>query len=389
MIHRLATLAYLLVLAITLALPAQAFETSARAAFVYDMATDTVLLSKNADAPLPPASMSKLMTLYVAFEAIRDGRLSLDEKLPVSEHAMSYGGSTMFLDTTDRVTVEDLLRGIIVLSGNDACAVIAEALSPDGTEDGFARYMTRRGQQMGLTNSTFKNSNGWPEPGHRMSVRDLALLARRIIEDFPEFYPMFAETEYNFDGRAPQNTQNRNPLLRLGVGADGLKTGHTQKAGYGLVGSARQGDRRIILVLSGLDSARRRAEEGQGIINWAFRNFTEESLLEAGTKVATADVWMGAKPGVDLVPAGDVTALVPVLSDGGLAAEVVYTGPVQAPVSKGDRLARLVFTPKGLPERSVPLYAADDVATGGFLVRLKTVSGLLLDRLRRGPEEQL
>ncbi len=165
--------------------------------------------------------MSKLMTLYVTFEAIRDGRLSLNEKLPVSQHAMSYGGSTMFLDTTDKVSVEDLLRGIIVLSGNDACAVLAEALSPDGTEAGFARYMTQRGQQMGLENSTFTNSNGWPQAGHRMSMHDLALLATHLIEDFPEFYPLFAEREFEFDGRAPQNTRNRNPLLGLGIGADG------------------------------------------------------------------------------------------------------------------------------------------------------------------------
>ena len=170
-----------IVLILMLALPARAFDTSAKAAFVLDMTTGTVLLEKNADTPLPPASMSKLMTLYVAFEAIRDGRLSLDEKLPVSEHAMSYGGSTMFLDTTDRVTVEDLLRGIIVLSGNDACAVIAEALSPNGTEAGFARYMTQRAQKMGMTNSTFQNSNGWPAAGHLISVRDLALLGRRTI----------------------------------------------------------------------------------------------------------------------------------------------------------------------------------------------------------------
>src|SRR6056297_591656 len=221
-------------LTVAMGLPAQAFETRANAAFVMDMTTGTVLLNKNADQPLPPASMSKLMTLYVAFEAIRDGRLTLDERLPVSRHAMSYGGSTMFLDTTDRVRVEDLLRGIVVLSGNDACAVIAEALSPDGTEAGFARYMTQRAQQMGMTNSVFMNSNGWPAPGHRMSVRDLGLLSRHIIQDFPEFYEMFAEREYRFDGRAPSNIRNRNPLLGLGIGADGLKTGHTQEAGYGL-----------------------------------------------------------------------------------------------------------------------------------------------------------
>jgi D-alanyl-D-alanine carboxypeptidase (penicillin-binding protein 5/6) len=360
---------------------AKAFETNASAAYVMDMTTGTILLDKNADTPLPPASMSKLMTLYVAFEAIRDGRLTLDEKLPVSQHAMDYGGSTMFLDTTDRVSVEDLIRGIIVLSGNDACAVLAEALSPDGTEEGFARFMTQRAQQMGMTNSVFQNSNGWPAPGHVMSMRDLGLLARRLIEDFPEFYPMFAETEFKFDGRAPQNTQNRNPLLRMGVGADGLKTGHTQQAGYGLVASAKQGDRRIILVVTGLPSAQARADETRSIVGWAFRQFVRKSVLEADTEVARADVWMGREDSVGLVAAEDVAALVPVLSQDELTARIEYTGPVQAPVAKGDTLAQLVLTPEGLPEVTVPLVAASDVPEGGFMVRLKTVSRLLLSRI--------
>lgn len=376
-------------LLVALSLPAQAIDTRAKAAFVVDMTTGTVLLSKNADMPLPPASMSKLMTLYVTFEAIRDGRLSLSEKLPVSEHAMSYGGSTMFLDTTDRVTVEDLLRGIIVMSGNDACAVLAEALSPDGTEAGFARYMTQRARKMGMTNSTFTNSNGWPHPDHNMSMRDLALLARRIIEDFPEFYPMFAETEFEFDGRAPQNVRNRNPLLKLGIGADGLKTGHTSKAGYGLVGSAKQGDRRIIFVVSGLADARERAEEAEAIVNWAFRQFTEASIVKAGTEVARADVWMGSARTVGLTTAEDINALVPVLGSDEMQAEIVYRGPVEAPIAKGDQLAELVFAPEGLPKRSVPLVAVQDVEKGGFVVRLRTVSRLLLRRLQQGPEGTL
>lgn len=368
---------------------AAAFETRAKAAFVMDLTTGTVLMHKNADAPLPPASMSKLMTLYVAFEAIRDGRLSLNEKLPVSQHAMSYGGSTMFLDTTDRVRVEDLIRGIIVLSGNDACAVIAEALSPDGTEAGFARYMTQRAQQLGMTNSTFANSNGWPAAGHRMSMRDLALLARLLIEEFPEYYPMFSETEFKFDGRAPQNTQNRNPLLKLGIGADGLKTGHTQAAGYGLVGSAQQGDRRIVFVISGLDSAQSRAQEAEAIVNWAFRQFSQKELAKSGSELARAEVWMGDADTVGLTPVRDINTLVPVLSQVGVKAEIIYTGPLRAPLSKGDQVGELVITPEGLPETRVPLMAMDDVAKGGFLPRLKTVSGLLLTRLQQGPEGAL
>jgi len=378
-----------IVLGLVLALPAQAFDTSAKAAFVFDMTTGTVLLDKNADTPLPPASMSKLMTLYVAFEAIRDGRLSLEERLPVSRHAMSYGGSTMFLDTTDRVRVEDLLRGIIVLSGNDACAVIAEALSPDGSEAGFATFMTQRAQQMGMTNSTFKNSNGWPAAGHEMSMRDLALLARHIITDFPEFYPMFAETEFLFDGRAPRNSSNRNPLLSLGVGADGLKTGHTQQAGYGLTGSAQQGDRRVVFVLSGLETVQARARESEAIVNWAFRQFAQKSVVKAGEEVARAPVWMGETDSVGLTPAEDISTLMPVLGSDALKAEVVFTGPVRAPVKQGDRIAELVFAPEGLPATRVPLVAAEDVAKGGFVARLRTVSGLLLTRLQQGPEGAL
>ncbi|MEN8891691.1 MAG: D-alanyl-D-alanine carboxypeptidase family protein [Planktotalea arctica] len=380
-----------LLLPLLLALPAAAFETRATSAFIIDQTTGTVLLAKNADEMLPPASMSKLMTLYIAFEAVRDGRLSLDEKLPVSEHAMSYGGSTMFLDTTDRITVEDLLRGIIVLSGNDACAVIAEALSPDGTEAGFARFMTQRGQQMGMTNSTFTNANGWPQAGHRMPMRDLALLANRLITDFPAFYPLFAEREFAFDGRAPQNTRNRNPLLALGIGADGLKTGHTREAGYGLVGSAKQRDRRIIFVISGLETTQARAEEAEAIVNWAFRQFAVKPVAKSGTAVASAEVWMGRDQSVPLVPRSNVSMLMPVLSQGAVKAEVVYNGPITAPITKNQQIAELVITPPGLPETRIPLVAGNDVPAGGFMSRIGTVAQLLISQLNEAPlapEEQ-
>jgi len=372
-----------------LALPALAFDTSARAAYVMDQTTGTVLLSKNADQPLPPASMSKLMTLYVAFEALRDGRLTLDEKLPVSEHAMSYGGSTMFLNTQDRVSVEDLLRGIIVLSGNDACVVIAEALSPDGTEAGFARYMTQRAKQMGMNNSTFANSNGWPAAGHMMSVKDLAILADRLITDFPEYYPLFAEETFEFDGRAPSNVNNRNPLLKLNIGADGLKTGHTQEAGYGLVGSAKQGDRRVIFVLSGLDSVSRRAEEAEAVVNWSFRNFVERKVATADTPIAQAKVWMGAKKSVGLVPEGDLTLLFPVLGEQNVPAKVVYQGPINAPIKKGQQLAELVVNPEGLPEIRRPLFAAEDVPLGGFVVRMLTVGSIVVKDVLNSPLESM
>jgi D-alanyl-D-alanine carboxypeptidase (penicillin-binding protein 5/6) len=387
-IFRLLTTCLVLIAASLHAAPAEAFETTARAAYVLDQSTGTALLSKNADEALPPASMSKLMTLYVAFEAVRDGRLKLDERLPVSEHAMSYKGSTMFLNTQDRVRVEDLLRGIIVLSGNDACVVIAEALSPDGTEAGFARYMTERAKLLGMTNSNFTNSNGWPAAGHRMSVHDLAILANRIILDFPEFYPLFAETEFAFDGRAPSNIRNRNPLLKLGIGADGLKTGHTAEAGYGLVGSAVQGDRRVIFVVSGLDSNKKRAEEAEALVNWSFRQFAERIIAKKGTPVAQADVWMGQERSVGLVPAEDFVVLLPVLSGKQISGEVVYTGPIVAPIRMGQKLGELVVKPDDLPELRLPLVADRNIPAGGFLVRVRTSAEQLFKLFTTGPSGQ-
>jgi len=356
---------------------ASAFETKATAAYIYDQTTDTVLLSKNADLPLPPASMSKLMTLYMAFEAVANGRLDINEELSVSTEAASYGGSSMFLDTTDRVRVEDLLRGVIVLSGNDASAVLAEALSPDGTEAGFARMMTDRARQMGMMNSTFVNSNGWPAAGHRMSMEDLGILANRLILDFPTFYPLFAETEFEFDGRVPANSRNRNPVLSMGIGADGLKTGRTDEAGFGMVGSAKQGDRRIIFVVTGMESRQQRAEEAQKIINWAFRQFAQEDVAQAGTRIATADVWMGDMPTVGLTVAEDVSLLVPILNQGQIDAQVVYNGPIEAPIAAGQQLGELVVALDGLPEKRIPLVAEAAVPRGGFAMRMRTAALVL------------
>ena len=368
-------------LLISVALPATAFDTRANAAYVYDLTTATVLLDKNADQPLPPASMSKLMTLYVAFEAMERGLLRMTDELVVSSHANSYGGSTLFLKTGERVTVEDLIRGIIVLSGNDACVVIAEALSPDGTEGGFARLMTRKAQDMGMTNSTFANSNGWPAAGHRMSMRDLGLLATRLIEDFPEFYPMFAETEFLFDATESANRFNRNPLLKLGIGADGLKTGHTKEAGYGLTGSAKRGNRRIVFVVSGMTSSAARAQEAEAIVNWSFRQFAQRTLASGGQRIATAAVWEGAEPEIGLVPVDEISILLPVLADTEVEAEVIYTGPIQAPITAGTPLAQLVFQPEGLPQQRFDLVAESDVAHGGFLATVSTAAMSLIDRL--------
>ena len=360
---------------------AQAFNTSARAAYVLDETTGTVLLDKNADQPLPPASMSKLMTIYMAFEAIADGRLKIDEELPVSAHAASYDGSSMFLDTTDRVKVDDLLRGVIVLSGNDASVVLAEALSPDGTEAGFARMMTDRARKMGMNNSTFVNANGWPAPGHVMSMRDLGTLADHLITDFPTFYPIFSEQEFLFDGRVPSNSQNRNPILGLGIGADGLKTGHTAEAGYGLVGSAKQDGRRIIFVLSGMDSTAQRREESEKIVNWAFRQFAQKDVAAKGTVIADATVWMGDANKVGLTVAEDLSLLIPVLQQDNLPADVVYDSPVKAPVVAGEQLGELVIHLEGMPEKRIPLVADRDVPRGGFMPRLKTAAGVILGKI--------
>jgi serine-type D-Ala-D-Ala carboxypeptidase (penicillin-binding protein 5/6) len=366
-----------LVLALV-ALPAwAAFETRAPTAWVYDQTTGTVLLAKNADQPLPPASMSKIMTLNMLFEALRDGRVSLSTPFTVSQRAKAMGGSTMFLDTMDRPTVEDLIQGIIVQSGNDACVVVAEGLA--GTEDAFARLMTERGRALGLTNSVFVNSTGWPHPNHRMSARDLGLVAVRLIEDFPEYYPYFAMQTFAFDGRAPQNHRNRNPILGRIPGADGLKTGHTSEAGYGLVGSVRQGDRRIVFVINGLQSERERAEEADSIANWAFRQFVERTVAPAGARISTARVWMGAEREVGLATPGDLTLLLPAVQSA-VTAEVVYSGPVEAPIAAGEEIAELVVSIDGMEPRRVTLVAETDVPRGGFYTRLLTAAQSLVSQ---------
>ena len=362
---------------------AQAFDTRASSAYVLDYNTGTVLMAKKADQPLPPASMSKLMTLFITFEAIENGILDLDQELPVSAAAQAYGGSTMFLRAGERVSVEDLIRGIIVLSGNDACVVLAEAMA--GTEARFARQMTMRAQQLGMTNSTFTNSNGWPKAGHRMSMRDLGLIASKLIRGYPQYYPMFAQKEFLFDPAESANRLNQNPLLGLGIGADGLKTGHTQEAGYGLVGSAIQGDRRIIFVLSGMDTAAERARESESVTNWAFRQFAQTDLGAKGIKIADAPVSLGAEPTVGLTLDADVSLLLPVRPLEPLKTEVVYSGPIKAPIAKGDQIGELIISPEGLAETRVPLVADRDVAKHGFVGRVVAAGLHLVTRINNGP----
>ncbi len=354
------------------------FETRATSAYIYDVTTGTVLFEKQADVPLPPASMSKLMTLNMLFEALQDGRVSLETQFGVSTRARQMGGSSMFLNEQDRPTVEELIQGIIVLSGNDACVVVAEGLA--GSEDSFARLMNQRAADLGLTSSTFANASGWPNPNHRMSMRDLGTLATRLITQFPEYYGHFGQKEFLFDGRTPDNRFNRNPLLSLGIGADGLKTGHTSEAGYGIVGSARQGTRRVVFVLSGMASEKERAEESERVVAWAFRQFVEKTLLEDGTQVGRAPVWMGDQPDLGLVTKGDVTLLLSALAQGELDGSISYLSPLEAPIAEGDEVASLVIERPSLPMAEIPLYADRSVERGGFLPRIRSAVSLLLDR---------
>ena len=359
-----------------------AFETRATAAFLYDVTTGTVLFEKNAEAPLPPASMSKLMTLYMLFEALADGRVTLDEEFAVSTRAKNMGGSTMFLNELDKPTVEELIQGIVVSSGNDATVVVAEGLS--GTEDAFARLMNQRAPEIGLTSSTFTNASGWPDAGHRMSVRDLGILAVRLIEDFPEYYGYFAQQEFDYKDRSPANRFNRNPLLAMDIGADGLKTGHTQEAGYGLVGSALQGERRVVFVVTGLDSVADRSQESRQIVNWGFRQFVESKVAEKGEVIAEAGVWMGDVQSINLVAAEDIALLVPAANRDALSARVEYRGPLEAPIAEGQEVAELVINVEDLPEKRIALVADRDVIRGGFLPRVRSAVSILL---RKGLEQ--
>ena len=354
-------------LAAALALPASAFDTASRAAYVIDLPSGTVLMDKNGETPLPPASMSKLMTLYMLFEAVEEGRVGMDTTFGVSARAAAMGGSSMFLTERDRPTVQDLIRGIIVQSGNDATVVVAEGLA--GSENAFARQMTQTARDLGMTDSVFANASGWPDPDHRMSMRDLAILAKHLVEDFPNLYPYFAEETFEFDGRVPSNVNNRNPLLGLGIGADGLKTGHTEEAGYGLVGSAVDGDRRVIFAITGLDSEGQRRDESERIVNWAFRQFVERDVAKAGETLAEAEVWLGDAPTVPLVAAEDVTLLVSAIADDQTEAEIVYAGPLAAPIEAGTPVGELVVRRAELPEYRVPVLAGADVGGANLLSR--------------------
>ena len=375
----IAATAALATAALTLPAAAQDHGTPARAAIVIDLSSDAVLLEKNADEALPPASMSKLMTLYMVFEALERGVISMDDMFRTSKRASSMAGSKMFLREGEQASVADLLRGVIVQSGNDAAVALAEALA--GTEEAFAERMNQVAAEIGLTNSHFANATGWPDDSHRMSTRDLATLSARIIEDHPDLYPMFAEQEFEWDG---VNQRNRNPLLDLDIGADGLKTGHTEEAGYGLAASAIRDGRRVVVVIAGLDGAGDRKQEAERLINWAFRAFETRRLYAAGQGLVEAPVWIGATSSVMLAPARDVTVTAPygALDDADL--RIRFDGPVPAPISAGQLVGHIELEVPGLPLTRVPLVASHDVARGGFVARVQAAAELLLRNLVPG-----
>jgi D-alanyl-D-alanine carboxypeptidase (penicillin-binding protein 5/6) len=331
-------------------------DTAARWALVQDFNSGASLLEKNADAEMPPSSMTKLMTIYLVYERLKQGKLKLDDQLLVSERAWKMGGSKMFVQVGTQVGVEDLIRGVIVDSGNDACVVLAEAIA--GSEEQFVELMNQKAKELGLTNSNFRNSTGWPDPEQHMSCRDIATLAGHIIRDFPEYYHYDEEKTFKYNNI---EQGNRNPLVQKGT-ADGLKTGHTEGGGYGLVASAKHNERRVIVVLNGLESMHQRAEEGERLMDWAFANFEDVTLFAAGDVVERVPVWLGTSVSVPLVGGRDLVVTMPRNWRKNASVKVSYDAPIRAPVAKGTTVGKLVVTGQGVPNMEIPLLAGQDVA---------------------------
>ena len=349
------------------AAPVQAatLDTIARQAILVDATTNTVLFEKSADQKMPTSSMSKVMTAYMVFEALREKRLTLEDTLPVSEHAWRTQGSKMFVELGARIKVEDLIRGMIIQSGNDASIVLAEGLG--GSEEAFAKKMTERAHALGMKDSSFANATGWPDDNHYSTCRDLATLARALILTFPEYYHYDAEREFTYHGI---KQGNRNPLLYRNMGVDGLKTGHTEIAGYGLIASAQRDGRRLILVINGLPSMQARADEPARIIEWGFREFSSYALLKPGETVDTLPVWLGQAPKVTAVTGDGLTVTMAQEERRGLKVTMQAQVPLPAPIVKGQTVGKLVITAPGFATREVPLLAAEDVARLGFFGRL-------------------
>ncbi len=365
-----ASFAVLIAASLTQAAAAIEIETDAREAILIDSATNAVLLSKNADVPMPPASMSKLMTAYLLFESLKEGRVSLDDKFRVSENAWQKGGaksgsSTMFLPPNSEARVEDLIRGIIVQSGNDACIVVAENLA--GSEEAFARRMTEKARALGMRNSNFANATGWPDPDQRMSAYDLAILAGSVLRDFPEYFHYYDEREFTYNGI---RQSNRNPLLYNYPGADGFKTGHTEEAGYGLTATAERGGRRLILVINGLESNKARATESAKLLDWGFREFDNYALFKAGDTVEVAPVWLGVTPTVEMKITRDVFITMSRKARRNMKVTVKYASPIPAPIQAGQQIGTVSITAPDFDTIVVPLTAAADNNQLGMFGRL-------------------
>lgn len=344
------------------------FVPKAEHAILMDADSGAVMFQHAADDLTPPASMSKLMTLAVVFKALRQGTLNLTDEITMSEHAWRTGGapsgtSAMFVPINDKATVDELLQGIIVQSGNDACIAIAEAMA--GTEEGFAQIMTNEARRIGLTKSTFKNSTGLPHQDHLVTVRELAELARYLIREYPDRFPMFAQREFKY---RKHRFYNRNPLLFLDIGADGMKTGYTKEAGYGLVGTAVQDGKRLIVVVNGLKSANDRKDEARRLLEWGFRSFAPFKLFKDQEVVGSARVWGGDRFYVPLVGKDGVTVVLPRYpANQKLSAEIIYKGPLKPPIKRGDEVAKLRVTSSTSATSEVPLFAAEDVAKAGVM----------------------
>ena len=342
--------------------PAAAVDTEAQQFILMDAGTGMVLAEKNADEPMHPASMSKIMTLYVAFEHLADGQLTMGDTFTVSKKAWRMKGSRMFLEVDSKVTVGELLRGIIVQSGNDASIVIAEGLA--GSEAAFADLMNEKAAELGLDDSHFINATGWPDLEHMTTARDIAELSRRIIIDFPEYYPLFAEKTYTYNGI---KQGNRNPLLYRFDGADGLKTGYTQASGHGLAASAKRGEQRLVLVVNGINGVDVRARESERLLAYGFRAFKTYVLFRAGEVVDEFEVWMGEADALPLVVESDVVLMMPRKSRKEMVVRVVADGPVAAPVERGTRVATLVVSAPNMETREWPLVAGGTVdSLSGF-----------------------
>lgn len=342
-------------------------DTAAKWAYVEDYTTGVTLLEKHADEEMPPSSMTKLMTMYLVYDRLKQGRLRLTDELPVSDRAWKMGGSKMFVQVGTTVKVEDLIRGVIVQSGNDACIVLAEGLA--GSEEQFTELMNQKAKEIGLIHSTFRNSTGWPDPEQKMSARDIATLARRIIRDFPEYYHYDSEKAFKYNGI---EQLNRNPMVQKGTG-DGLKTGHTEAGGYGLVASSNRNGRRLILVLNGMATMRERAQEAERLMDWCYANFENVTLFTAGDVIERIPVWLGSEPTVPLVSGRDLVVTLPRTWRRSAQLKVSFQTPVAAPVSKGDALGKLVMSGQGVPPMDVTLLAGADVPRLGLPGRAMAV----------------